>query len=82
MKKNPVMDDINLAIWTSYEKIRIFYEKHPGLYKLRIALLLLFTVLFLLILVGVFILLLFVPAGPKKWVFFVIMITSGITNSG
>ena len=41
------MDDINLAIWTSYEKIRIFYEKHPGLYKLRIALLLLFTVLFL-----------------------------------
>ena len=42
------MDDINLAIWTSYEKIRIFYEKHPGLYKLRIALLLLFTVLFLL----------------------------------
>ena len=68
------MDDIDLAIWTSYEKIRIFYEKHPGLYKLRIALLLLFTVLFLLILTGVFILLLFVPAGLKKWVFFIIMI--------
>ncbi len=68
------MDDINLAIWTSYEKIRVFYEKHPGLYKLRIALLLLFTVLFLLILTGVFILLLFVPAGLKKWVFFIIMI--------
>ncbi|MBP5586741.1 MAG: hypothetical protein J6Y92_10370 [Lentisphaeria bacterium] len=72
------MDDINLAIWTSYEKIRIFYEKHPGLYKLRIALFLLFTVLFLLILIGVFILLLLVPAGPKKWIFFVIMIGGAI----
>ena len=72
------MDDINLAIWTSYEKIRIFYEKHPGLYKLRIALFLLFTVLFLLILIGVFILLLLVPAGPKKWIIFVIMIGGAI----
>ena len=59
------MDDLDLATWMRYEKIMALYEKHPVIYKLRIALLVVFTFVLVLGILAVFVL----SIVCREWLF-------------